>query len=46
MGFNEYLKERIGSSFRKLIVVDIQPLHEDAIKGKFSIDDFGDFLRV
>jgi hypothetical protein len=46
MKFNEYyFTEREGISFRKLIVVDIQPLYEDAAKQAFNIKDFGDFLN-
>ncbi|MFW6172721.1 MAG: hypothetical protein ACOC5T_03155 [Elusimicrobiota bacterium] len=45
MKFEEYyFTERQGILSRNLIVVDIQPLYEDAIKSKFSIEDFGDFL--
>ena len=45
MNFKEfYINERSGSTFRNLIVVDVQPEYEDAIKQKFSLEEFGDFL--
>lgn len=43
MRFKEhYLDERKGSSFRNLVVVDIQPLYQDNIR--FDLSEFGDFL--
>lgn len=46
MNFQEHysLHERLGSSFRNLIVVDVQPLYEEGITKKFSVESFGDFL--
>ena len=45
MRFEEhYFTERMGISFRNLIVVDVQPLYQDAIEKKFSVEDFGRFL--
>lgn len=38
-----YLTERAGSTFKNLIVVDVQPLYKESIK--FSISEFGDFLN-
>jgi hypothetical protein len=48
MKFTEYynLNERLGSEFRNLIVVDVQPLYEENITKKFSIEDFGNFLTT
>jgi len=47
MNFKEfYLNERSGNTFKNLVVVDIQPLYEEAIKKKFNISDFGDFLST
>lgn len=46
MRFDEhYFTERMGSGFRNLIVVDIQPLYQEAAERKFSIEEFGDFLN-
>lgn len=46
MNFNQYyFTERLGITNKKLIVIDIQPLYEDGIKRKFSISDFGNFLK-
>jgi len=43
MRFKEYyLNERMGSTFRSLVVVDVQPLYKDNIK--FDLTEFGDFL--
>ena len=40
-----YFTEREGISFRNLIVVDIQPLYEEAIEKKFMVSDFYAFMR-
>jgi len=39
-----YFTERLGVKFRKLIVVDVQPLYEEAIEAKFDVDKFVDFV--
>lgn len=45
MNFNDYLLERMGSEFRDLIVVDVQPLYEKSIESKFPINEFVNFLK-
>jgi len=45
MNFKEYLVEKMGILSRNLIVVDVQPLYQEAIENKFSIEEFGNFLK-
>ena len=47
MKFNEhYFQERAGILSKNLIVVDVQPLYQDVIEKKFSIEEFGNFLKM
>jgi hypothetical protein len=46
MNFNEYLVEKMGILSKNLIVVDVQPLYQEAIENKFSIEEFGNFLKL